>query len=64
MSHVERHKDAGAQVLDNILPLVLLKLNHVYKISLDLAEIKDLVLKVPPEIFLPAQNLELVGVKH
>ena len=61
---MEGHEDAWAQVLDHIFPLVLLELDHVYKISFDLAEIKDLGAKVSPEIFLPAQYLEFVGVEH
>jgi hypothetical protein len=61
---MEGHEYARAKVFDHIFPLVLLQLNHVHKISLDLAEIKDLWAEVSPEIFLPAQYLEFVGVKH
>lgn len=41
---MEGHEDAGAKIFDDIFPLVLLELNHVYKISFDLTKIEDFVL--------------------
>ena len=60
MAHMETDENGRAEVLLDVLTLILLQLDEIYKVALDLAEVIEFCLQVHPLSLVGAQHLQFV----